>query len=61
MSIASDIAAIRKEYAGQQKLKILTFDIETGPNIAYVWRLFKENIPLERFIETEKTLNISSK
>jgi len=61
MSIASDIAAIRKEYAGQQKLKILTFDIETGPNIAYVWRLFKENIPLERFIEAGETLSISSK
>lgn len=33
-------------------MKILLLDIETAPNTAYVWRLFKENIPLARLIET---------
>ena len=61
MSIASDIAAIRKEYAGQQKLKILTLDIETSPNMAYVWKLWKENIPLERFLESGKVLCVAAK
>jgi DNA polymerase elongation subunit (family B) len=29
-------------------LKLLKLDIETAPNIAYVWGLFKENIPIQR-------------
>ena len=33
-------------------MKILLVDIETAPNIAYVWGLFKENIPLARLIES---------
>lgn len=61
MSIATDIAQIRKEYAGQQKLKILTMDIETSPNMAYVWSLWKENIPLERFLESGKVIAIGAK
>lgn len=32
--------------------KILLIDIETAPNIAFVWGLFKENIPLARLKET---------
>jgi DNA polymerase elongation subunit (family B) len=37
-------------------LKILALDIETAPNTAYVWGLFKENIPLERLIETGRVM-----
>lgn len=33
-------------------MRILLLDIETAPNTAYVWRLFKENVPLARLIET---------
>jgi DNA polymerase elongation subunit (family B)/predicted RNA-binding Zn-ribbon protein involved in translation (DUF1610 family) len=33
-------------------VKILLLDIETAPNVAYVWGLFKENIPLQRLMET---------
>ena len=31
-------------------MRILLLDIETAPNTAYVWGLFKENIPLARII-----------
>jgi hypothetical protein len=37
-------------------MKILLLDIETAPNTAYVWRLFKENIPLQRLKETSYVL-----
>jgi DNA polymerase elongation subunit (family B)/predicted RNA-binding Zn-ribbon protein involved in translation (DUF1610 family) len=33
-------------------LKILLLDIETAPNVAYVWGLFKENIPIQRMIDS---------
>jgi hypothetical protein len=32
-------------------VKILTLDIETAPNIAYVWRFFKENISPNQILE----------
>lgn len=37
-------------------MKILFLDIETAPNTAYVWRLFKENVPLKALIETSYVL-----
>lgn len=43
------------------KPKILTLDIETKPGTAYVWRLFKENIPNERLIEPDGILCIGAK
>lgn len=33
-------------------MKILLLDIETAPNTAYVWGLFKENIPLQRLVDS---------
>ena len=33
-------------------MKILLLDIETAPNTAYVWGLFKENIPIQRLISS---------
>lgn len=33
-------------------MRILLLDIETAPNIAYVWGLFKENIPLQRLVSS---------
>lgn len=33
-------------------MKILLLDIETAPNVAYVWGLFKENIPLQRLVSS---------
>lgn len=33
-------------------MKILLLDIETAPNVAYVWGLFKENIPIQRIVDS---------
>jgi predicted RNA-binding Zn-ribbon protein involved in translation (DUF1610 family) len=33
-------------------LKILLLDIETAPNLAYVWGLFNENIPIARIVDS---------
>lgn len=38
------------------KPKILVIDIETAPAVAYVWRLFDENIPLDRLISPGRTI-----
>jgi|SRR5687768_16060103 len=37
-------------------MKTLLLDIETAPNTAYVWGLFKETIPLQRLIESRYIL-----
>lgn len=42
-------------------MKILLLDIERSPNIAYVWGLFKENIPLARLIDTSQILCYAAK
>lgn len=33
-------------------MRILLLDIETAPNVAYVWGLFKENIPIQRIVDS---------
>ena len=42
-------------------MKILTLDIETSPSLAYVWRLFKENIPLQRLVDTGEIICVAAK
>jgi DNA polymerase elongation subunit (family B) len=42
-------------------LKALLLDIETSPNTAYVWGLWKENIPLARLIESSEVMCWSAK
>lgn len=42
-------------------MKILLLDIETSPNTAYVWSLWKETIPLARLIESSEVLCWSAK
>lgn len=42
-------------------MKILLLDIETAPNVAYVWGLFKENIPLARLVDSGYVLCWSAK
>lgn len=37
-------------------MKILLLDIETAPNTAFIWRLFKENIGLNQLIESSYVL-----
>lgn len=33
-------------------MRVLLLDIETAPNTAYVWGLFKENIPIQRIVDS---------
>ena len=42
-------------------MKILFLDIETSPNIAYVWRLIKYTIPADHIVEAGRTLCWSAK
>jgi predicted RNA-binding Zn-ribbon protein involved in translation (DUF1610 family) len=41
--------------------KILIFDIETRPNLAYVWRFFKENISPKQVVEYSKIMSFAAK
>ena len=43
------------------KPKILEIDIETSPHTAYVWGLFKENVPIQRLIETGRVMCFAAK
>lgn len=51
MSIASDLEKVRRLHLDQPQAKILTIDIESSPNLAHVWGLWKQNIPIN-MIET---------
>lgn len=42
-------------------MKILLLDIETAPNVAYVWGLWNENIPLARLVDSSYTLCYTAK
>jgi hypothetical protein len=42
-------------------MKLLIIDIETSPSLAYVWRLFKENIPLQRLVDTGEVICFAAK
>lgn len=42
-------------------MKILHIDIETAPNVAYVWGLFKQNISINHLIESGYTMCWSAK
>lgn len=41
--------------------KILLLDIENAPNLAHVWKLWKENIQLDRLLEPKYTLSYAAK
>jgi DNA polymerase elongation subunit (family B) len=41
--------------------RILILDIETSPNIAYVWRMFKENVGAKQVIENSTMLSFAAK
>lgn len=42
-------------------MKKLFLDIETSPHVAYVWKLFDENISLEQLIEPTRTICVAWK
>jgi DNA polymerase elongation subunit (family B) len=41
--------------------KILILDIETAPNVAYVWRFFKENVGAKQVIQNSYMLSYAAK
>jgi hypothetical protein len=41
--------------------KILILDVETAPNVAYVWRFFKENVGAKQVIENGYMLSYAAK
>ncbi len=43
------------------KPKILILDIETRPALAYVWRLFDENVGLDQLVEPSQILSVGWK
>jgi hypothetical protein len=40
---------------------ILHIDIETSPNLCWVWNLWEETVQLERLIEVQRTLSFAAK
>lgn len=42
-------------------MKILLVDVETSPNIAYVWRMFDKFVPISNLIERGRTLCYTAK
>lgn len=42
-------------------MKILLLDIETSPNTAYVWGLWKQNVSLSQMIESSRTMCFAAK
>lgn len=42
-------------------MKILFLDIETSPNLAYVWGLFQQNVPIGNMVNSSTTLCYSAK
>jgi len=42
-------------------MKILLLDIETAPNLAYVWGAFKQNITMDKIVENSEVLCWSAK
>ena len=40
----------------QQRIKVLTIDIETAPNLAYVWGFFKQNVGLNQVVDQTRMM-----
>ena len=56
VSLAEDLAALE-----DREPRVLTVDIETSPNIAYVWGLFDQNIGASQVIEPSRMLCFAAK
>lgn len=41
--------------------KMLFMDIETSPNLAYVWRLFNQNVSLSQLVEATQMISFAAK
>lgn len=45
-----------KEEEAPDRMNILGIDIETAPNTAYVWGLFKQNVSLDQLIQSSRAM-----
>lgn len=62
MSLAEKVQAGAKIAKGLESApKILTIDIETSPNLAYVWGLWDQNVGLSQIVETGEVMCFSAK
>lgn len=46
---------------GRPKIKTLCLDIETSPNLAYVWGLFNQNISLNQLVDSTEVICFAAK
>lgn len=44
-----------------KKANLLVLDIETRPALAYVWRLFDENVMLEQLVQNSEIISVGAK
>lgn len=44
-----------------KKNKLLVLDIETRPALAYIWRMFDENIGLEQLVQPSEIISVGAK
>lgn len=42
-------------------MRVLTLDIETSPNLAHVWGLFKQNVSLAQLMESTRVISFAAK
>ena len=42
-------------------LKLLTLDIESAPNVAHVWGLFKQTVSLNQLMESGQVISFAAK
>lgn len=42
-------------------MKILALDLETRPNLAYIWKLFDENVGLDQLVEAHEVICFGAK
>lgn len=57
MSIAAEMKALRTP----KSARILQIDIETSPNLAYVWGIWDQNISLSQLIEPSEVMCFAAK
>lgn len=60
-ALVPTIPAARQGAALGVKPKILTFDIETAPNLALAWGLFNQNISISQIVEPGRVLSFAAK
>jgi hypothetical protein len=61
MSIHEDIEKVRRLHLEQPQSNILIIDIESSPNLAYVWGLWDQNVSLPMLLKPQDIMCFSAK